>query len=170
MTAAAVLCGMALVARPPAGQTRAPMPRLGGVVSICLAVVVGSLLAVGVVSHTPLRHLVQMLPVMIALRMQVRRSALGALAAAPILAFWFVVMVAIWLFLSGAAHLVTGTFSPVEIALTVLIGAASLVGMIAVFRRGPAGSAALRLTGAAIFGLLQGLAMWISLQPAIASK
>ena len=51
-----------------------------------------------------------------------RRPAWGVSAAATLLAFWFLVMGAIWLFLLGVARIFTGTFTTAEIALTVLIG------------------------------------------------
>jgi len=43
-------------------------------------------------------------------------------------------MTAIWFFLLGWARIVSGTFSPTEIVMTVIVGLASLVGMAEAWR------------------------------------
>ena len=51
-----------------------------------------------------------------------RRASYSAL---PIFLFWFVIMFLIWLFLLGMASVFSGTFTPVEVALTVTSGLAA---------------------------------------------
>lgn len=94
----------------------------------CL-VIIGALLLVGVVSRGILRHVVQTAPLWIAVVLGARRSTLTRWAALPPLVFWLVVMLALWMHLLGLAGWITGTFSPTEIALTVVVAAAALVGI-----------------------------------------
>jgi hypothetical protein len=99
-----------------------------GLVASCLAII-AALLLVGVVSHGVLRHVVQTAPLWIAVLLGVRRSTLTRWAAFPLLLFWLVLMSVIWMHLLGVAGWLTGTFSPVEIALTVVVAAAALLGI-----------------------------------------
>ena len=81
--------------------------------------------------------------------------------------FWLGIMVLIWLYLLGWARIVTGQFSATEIAMTIVVGAASLPGILFAARGWRFA------TGAPLFvaGLaLQVGAFWISLQPAIATR
>jgi hypothetical protein len=48
----------------------------------------------------------------------------------PLYLFWLIIMVLIWLYLLGWSRVVTGHFSPIEIAMTLVIGIASLVGLV----------------------------------------
>jgi hypothetical protein len=50
------------------------------------------------------------------------------MAALPCFLFWLTIMVFIWLFLLGWARIVSGHFFPTEIAMTLVVGLASLVG------------------------------------------
>jgi hypothetical protein len=97
-------------------------------VASCLAII-GALLLVGVVSRGILRHIVQTSPLWIAVVLGARRSTLTRWAALPPLVFWLVLMIVLWMHLIGLVGWITGTFSPIEIALTVVVGAAALVGI-----------------------------------------
>src|SRR5262245_54902010 len=112
-----------------------PGPTASGArgVTLSLGVVLASLVVVGVVSHTAVRHAVQVLPLVVALALMMR-PAIGMAAAAPLLAFWLLLMIAIWLLLLGLARIVNGTFTATEIALTMVIAAASLGGLAAAWR------------------------------------
>jgi hypothetical protein len=171
MTALAVAIGATLLTRrPPATSLSARVTsRYGGLVTVWLAVVAGALLVVGIVSHTLLRHVVQIAPLVGAVSLLLRGSSLGVSAAVPLFAFWFVIMGAIWLFLLGVAHIVSGTFTPAEIALTVIIGAATVLGLTAAWRQSVTRAPA-RLFTVVAFAVLQFAAMWISLQPFVASR
>jgi hypothetical protein len=96
----------------------------------CCVSIIAALLVVGAVSHGVIRHIVQTSPLWIAIVSGVRRSAWSKWAALPCFVFWFLVMSAIWMFLLGWARFVSGTFSSTEIAMTVVVGLASLAGMV----------------------------------------
>src|SRR5262245_27720716 len=66
-----------------------------------LAGLMAALLAVGVVSQTLQRHVIQIAPIVVALLLIAARSPYGAAAAAPLCTFWLGLMVNIWLFLLG---------------------------------------------------------------------
>ena len=142
----------------------------GGLVATWLAVVAGALIVVGIVSHTLLRHVIQIAPLVVALGLLARRSAWGVSAAAPLFAFWFLIMGAIWLFLLGVARIVSGTFTPAEVTLTVVIGMASLLGLGTAYRRGTTLPIRARLGTIAAFAILQFAAMWLSVQPFVARR
>ena len=97
-------------------------------------------------------------------------SAWGVSAAAPLFAFWFLVMCAIWLFLLGVARIFTGTFTVAEITLTVVIGVACLFGLGTASRRGPTIPFGARLGTIAAFAVLQFAEMWLSVQPFITRR
>lgn len=154
--------------RPLESRRRKVTPRMGMLLGF--SGVIFGLLAVGLVSHTPLRHLIQVLPAVLALIAAARQTPWARFAALPVFAFWLLIMVGIWLFLLGLARIITGHYSPAEILLTVLIGISSLVGTGANLRTAvPAGWRRALAAGVG-FALLQVGAMWLSLQPAFASS
>jgi hypothetical protein len=139
-----------------------------GVVAACLGGVIVSLLLVGAVGATPIRHLIQVTPAIIALVAVGRRVRWAPYAALPLFAFWLFIMIAIWLYLLGLARIITGHFTPAEIALTLINGAACLWGLPASVRTKPAASGLARLVASTLFLILQVAAMWASLRPAFA--
>ena len=141
-----------------------------GRVAAWVWVVALALIAVGIVSGTVIRHLVQIAPFAVALSVLPRRPAWGVSAAATLLAFWFLVMSAIWLFLLGVARVFTGTFTTLEIALTIVIGVGSLLGLAAARRTGASTPIGTRLGVVAAFAALQFAAMWLSVQPYVARR
>ena len=143
---------------------------LGGSVVLWLTVIAGALIIVGIVSHTLLRHFVQVVPLLIAIGLSFRRPVLAVQAAAPLFAFWVLVMASIWLFLLGMARIFTGTFTPIEIALTVVIGTAALLGLLSSSLGGHRALTAARLGIVVGFAVLQFAAMWISVQPFVARR
>jgi hypothetical protein len=158
--------GVVITAWTPRLQT-APRawPSVVGLVGI-----IAGLLAVGLVSGTPVRHVVQVTPAALALALVIGGSPLGRAAALPILTFWAVLMGTIWLFLLGLHRMIGGHFTRVEIALTVAIAIACLIGL-----RGGARPTAnvprvRRVAAALAFGLLQLAALWASLQPLVARR
>jgi hypothetical protein len=167
VAALAALIAAVVVMRPPGApfSARRSKPRLTSSVGMCLAVIAAALLAVGVVSHTLARHVFQIAPIIPAIVLSARRSPLAVAAAVPLFAFWLLVMGAIWLFLLGVARIFTGTFSPAEIALTLVVGAASLAGVVVSYGQGTSTGIAARLCTVGVFALLQCAAMWLSVQP-----
>jgi len=127
-------------------------------------------LLVGVVSRTPIRHLVQIAPLVLALVFSYRRSVWGVVAAVPLFAFWLLIMSGIWLFLLGIARVFPGTFSPIEITLTLVIGTASIAGLAAAYRQNVSTPVAARLVTVIVFAILQFGAMWLSVQPFVARR
>jgi hypothetical protein len=99
----------------------------------CLAVLV-ALYVVGAVSHGSLRHEVQTLPLWIPIVLGFRDRELAKWFALPGLIFWLAIVVFIWLFLLGWARIVTGQYSPTEILMTLVIGAACLFGIVTSIR------------------------------------
>ena len=139
----------------------------------CCMVIMGALvLVVGVESHGVLRHIVQTSPLWIAVVLGIRRSALATWAALPCLAIWLFLMIAILLYVLGWAQIlfIRGTFTPVEIAMTVLVAIASLAGII-VSLRTRSGAGALRTIAImSLVTILQVGAIALSFLPSIAHR
>jgi hypothetical protein len=146
------------------------MKSTGKRVSLCLLAVVVSLLLVGLVSGTPLRHVIQVAPGAILLLLLFTPLAWTSDAALAIFGFWLVIMTLIWLWLLGIARIVTGTFTPVEIALTIVIGGASAVGLVAAARARPRSAWRVRLGAFLAAALLQVGTVWLSVQPSFATR
>jgi hypothetical protein len=135
----------------------------------CLAILI-ALYIVGAVSHGSLRHEVQTLPLWFPIVLGFRRHKLAKWIALPCLVFWFGIMVLIWLFLLGWAHIVSGHFSPIEIAMTIVVGAAAVAGSIAALGWKKRVKAWVAASSVVLFALLQLLAFRISLLPSIANQ
>ena len=134
----------------------------------CLAIIAALVLGVGIVSHGILRHIVQTAPFWPAVALGLRRGEAAKWCALPGFVFWLVLMVLIWLFLLGWAHVVRGTFTPVEIAMTIVCAVASIAGIVFALRQRTATSPILAAALLALFALLQFAAFRISALPGIA--
>ncbi len=100
----------------------------------CLTIIAALVLGVGLASNLVLRHVVQTIPLWMAVILGFRRSpAAGWVALAPFLV-WFVLMALIWSYLLGISHVLSGHFSPIEIVMTVIVGIAALAGIGSFFR------------------------------------
>src|SRR6267154_2997999 len=100
----------------------------------CFVIIVALVVGVGLAAGLVLRHAVQTLPLWIGVLAGARRSRAVGWIGLPMFLFWLVLMSLIWLYLLGIARVVTGHFSPMEIAMTIVVGAAAIVG-IALFAR-----------------------------------
>ena len=129
-----------------------------------------ALLLVGLVSGTIIRHAVQVLPVLVAAVVLVVQPAWSRFAALPIFAFWLFIMLLIWLYLLGLANVITGKFTPAEVSLTVVIGLACMDRPGGVGSRDHTRSRVVGRGRFLTFGALQVGAMWLSLQPVLASR
>jgi hypothetical protein len=138
------------------------MSRDQKIIAGCLGSVALSLFLVGIVSGTLIRHVIQILPVVLALIVVKRQSAWGVYAALPIFIFWIFIMMLIWLFLLGIARIVTGHFTIVEIILTILIGLSGIWGIVTVIRYRPNAQFVRGVLVFVLFTVLQIIAMWIS--------
>lgn len=146
------------------------MQRHFRIVVVCCVLIITALLVVGAVSHGVLRHIVQTSPLWVAVFLATRNSAFTKWTALPCFLFWLLVMIAIWLFLLGWAHIVTGTFSPTEIAMTLIVGLASVVGIGIAGRLRTEVRAWSGILAFLLVAALQLLAFRLSLLPAIAHR
>src|SRR5579863_1570281 len=88
--------------------------------------------------------------------------------ALPCFCVWLFLMSLIWLFLLGWAHVVSGTFSPIEVAMTLVVGASSILGLVTGVRT-RSGTSAVRATVVFVLTLaVQVLALKVRLLPGIA--
>jgi hypothetical protein len=146
------------------------MPNASKGIAYCSLAVLVALYVVGAVSNGSLRHEVQTLPLWFPIVLGFRQQELAKWSALPCFIFWFAIMVFIWLFLLGWARVLTGHYSPVEIAMTVVVGGACLCG-IGLSLRWRTAVRPLAAWGVAIlFGVLQVLALRVSLIPYIATR
>jgi hypothetical protein len=136
----------------------------------CCLAIIAALLVVGSVSHGVVRHIVQTAPLWAGVVLGFRRDELSKWVALPSFLFWLTIMIFIWLFLLGWARIVQGTFSATEIAMTVIVGAASIVGLVTCFRTKTTTSAGMAVLLFLLFTGLQLLALRLSLLPAIAHR
>ena len=159
---AACVAGVAVAGATPTTHKAAPhlWPSVVG-----LGGVVAALLAVGVVSGTLMRHVIQVMPPAVALILVGIGSPYGRAAALPTLTFWAGLMVIIWLYLLGLSRWIAGRFTAVEVALTVTIALACLAGLVGGARPTANLGRGRRAATALVFGLLQLGALWLSMQP-----
>lgn len=146
------------------------MPNASKWIAYCSLVVLVALYVVGAVSNGSLRHEVQTLPLWFPIVLGFRQRELAKWSALPCFIFWLAIMVFIWLFLLGWARIVTGHFSPVEIAMTLAIGAACLAGIGVSLRWRTTVRPLAAWSMAVLFAGLQLLAFRLSLIPFIATR
>jgi hypothetical protein len=147
------------------------MPKAKIVGSCSLAILI-ALYVVGAVSTTPgsLRHEVQTLPLWFPIVAGFQKKDWAKWSAMPCMIFWLVIMSLIWSFLLGWASPVSGTFNPTEIAMTLVVGAASLAGIVVCLRWRTATRPIAAVGVFLLFAVLQVAAMAISLTPYIARR
>jgi hypothetical protein len=138
-------------------------------IGYCAVVTMSALYIVGFVSNGVLRHIVQTLPLWFLVVQGLRRREVAKWASLPCFTIWLALMIAIWLFLLGWAKLLSGHFSPLEIILTLVVGAASAIGLIVGFRCQTSLTWSRGLCTAALFAILQCVALRISFLPSIAT-
>jgi len=134
----------------------------------CCVAIMAALLVVGAVSHGVIRHIVQTSPLWISIALGIRGSGWVKWTALPCFVFWLLMMVVIWLFLLGWTHIVSGSFSSTEIAMTGVIGLASILGIIEALRVRRSGGALAASATFLIVAVLQLAAIRLSLLQAIA--
>jgi hypothetical protein len=134
------------------------LPALGMLAGVTLA-----LLIVGVVSGTVQRHIIQTAPLALAFVLVATGSRYGLVAAAPMFAFWFGIMVTIWLYLLGLVRIFGGTFDAAEIGLTLAIGVSSAGGLVVFSRRPTILRTGARLLASGVFAALQVAALFLSM-------
>ena len=137
-------------------------------IGACALVTLAALYCVGAVSNGVLRHVVQTLPLWFPIVMGLRQREAAKWASVPCFAIWVVLMTLIWLFLLGWANIISGHFTQIEVVLTWIIGAASLLGLVTGLRWRTSLSWSKGLSISTAFALLQVIALRISFLPLIA--
>jgi len=113
---------------------------------------------------------VQTSPLWISIVLGIRRSGWIKWAALPCFVFWLILMILIWLFLLGWARIVSGTFSSTEIAMTLIVGLASVVGIVRALSLRAGVGAWSAIATVLLVAVLQVTAFRLSLLPAIAHR
>ncbi len=140
------------------------------IVAYCSLAILVALYVVGAVSHGSLRHEVQTLPLWFPIVLGFRQREFAKWCALPCLMFWMLIMSFIWLFLLGWARIVSGHYSGVEIAMTVVIGIACVCGLGSCLRWRTSVPLWKAAGGAILFAGLQLVAFRLSLIPYIATQ
>jgi hypothetical protein len=133
------------------------------VIGISASATTAALIVVGFVSGEIARHVLQTLLFWPAIALGFRNSDHARWTAAPVLLFWFLVMALIWAYLLHWSTIASGTYSPAEIAMTVVVGIAAPIGLAACFAT-PLRPRRLWLLSLPLF-LVQFLVMTVSLKP-----
>jgi hypothetical protein len=137
-------------------------------IAFCAVFLITALYVVGVVSHGVLRHFVQTAPMWPTVILGLRGSRWTKWTAMPCFCFWLFLMSLIWLFLLGWAHVLSGTFSPIEVAMTFVVGVSSVLALVTGLRVRSGTSAANATVVFLLTLAVQVLALRMSLLPGIA--
>jgi hypothetical protein len=136
----------------------------------CLAIIAALVGGVGLATGLVVRHLVQTAPLAIGVVLALRGSRSVGWFTAPLFVFWLVLMTVIWLYLAGWTTLISGHFSLFEKVMTVIVAAASAIGLWLDARS----AAGVRVTTAASLFVAGAAAQWLcfrlSMLPALAQR
>jgi hypothetical protein len=136
----------------------------------CLTMIAALVLGVGLATNLVLRHVVQTAPLWIGVILGFGHSRAASWATLPLFLVWLVLMALIWLYLLGISSLLSGHFAPVEIAMTIIVGAGAIVG-IGGFIRFKSSLSPIRAGGIFVLMLVIQLAcLRVSFLPAIAHR
>ncbi len=151
-------------------DTITPLHEPRWIAVFCLTIIAALVLGVGLGSHLVLRHVVQTAPLWIGVILGLRRSQAAGWSTLPLFLFWAVLMTCIWLYLLGMGSFLSGDFSALEIAMTVVVGIASLFG-ITMFVRLKSSLSWMNRLILLVFGMaIQIVCFRISFLPAIAHR
>lgn len=126
-----------------------------------------SLYVVGMDSHGVIRHVIQTAPLWPVVWLGFRRSPWAKWVALSPVFLWLALMINIWLLLLGLPHLVSGTFTPIEIAMTITVGGAAIAGFTSALRVRTEVSWTTAAGLLLLMACVQVVAMWVSLQRGI---
>jgi hypothetical protein len=140
------------------------------IAACCLIIILALVVGVGMPDRLVLRHLVQTLPLWAGIVWGFRRSNATGWIGLPLFIFWLGLMALIWLYLLGISHALNGHFSPLEIAMTVVVGLASLVGIVIFWRFKSGLSAPKAASLFVLFVAFQFACFRVSFLPAIAHR
>lgn len=99
-----------------------------------------------------------------------RRPEFLAYAAMPLFAFWTFIVTVIWLLLLGLSHVARGHYTAIEIALTLLMAAFSIVGGIRAFSVGRPLRPLVRALTFVLFAATQVVALMLSRREPFANR
>jgi hypothetical protein len=137
---------------------------------LCCVTMIAALYVIGLASGTGLRHVVQTLPLWLGAILGYLGARMAGWVALPLFLIWLALMILIWLYLLGWAQVIQGNFAPTEIAMTLLVGVSSILGMA---RCMPGIQSTSRLIGAVVFllsGGFQVAMLDVSFLPKLASR
>jgi len=138
---------------------------------ICCVLIVAALMVVGSVSHGVIRHIVQTSPLWITIALGLRGSRMSKWTALPCFFFWALLMIATWSYLlTGAPRFASGHLSPTEIAMTVIVGVSSIVGVAGALRMKTRVRAPAATVTFLVLAVLQFEVLLISLLPQAAHR
>ena len=141
------------------------VPKESKWVACCCLAILLAIYVVGVMNHGVLRPIVQTLSLWVPIVLGFRGSDFAKWSALPCLIIWLVTMVLIWLFGVAWVYVALGQFSSADLAMTLIVGAASAGGFIVALRWRTAVRPFSASTLALLFGALQVSALWVSLSP-----
>ena len=145
-------------------------PKESKLIACCCLAILLAIYVVGAMNHGMLRPIVQTLPLWVPIVLGFRGSEFAKWSAVPCLIIWLATMMLIWLFGVAWVYVALGQFSPADLAMTLIVGAASVGGFFAALRWRtavrPFSAGAVALS----FGALQFLTLWVSLSPSIARR
>ena len=137
---------------------------------LSLIIILALVLGVGLATGLVLRHIVQTGPLWIVVALGATRSRSTGWIGLPLFVFWLMLMVLIWLYLFGIVHVISGQFMPIEVAMTIIVGVASLGGILMFARLPSALSAAKAGSFFVAMALLQLAFFRISFLPAVVRR
>jgi len=136
----------------------------------CLVIVLALVLGVGLAANEVLRHLVQTAPLWVGIALGFRGSNAAYWVALPSFLVWLVLMALIWAYLLGISRIVTGHFSPIEVGMTIIVGAASILGILSFVSSRSSFSSTAKLALFVGFLAIQLICLRISFLPSIAHR
>lgn len=101
------------------------------VIGLCALACIAALIVIGGESHGVVRHVLQTLPLWAAVVLGLAGRPEAKWAGIPVFLFWFAGMVLVWLYLLGISRVAFGTYGQIEVAMTLIVGLASVSGLIA---------------------------------------
>jgi len=146
------------------------MPKEPKWLAFCCLAILLALYVVGALRHGMLPNVLQTLPLWVPIVLGFRGSELAKWSALPCLLIWLASMILIWVFGIAWVYVVLGHFSPVDIAMTVIVALASAGGIFAALHWRTAVRPFSAGTVALLFGALQFLAIWVSVSRVVAHR
>jgi hypothetical protein len=136
----------------------------------CFAILASLMAGVGFATGLVLCYVVHTLPLWIGIAFGIRRARLAGWIGLALFLFWWTLMVFICLYVLGIASILSGHFSPFEIAMTIIVGAASVTGSVIFTRIKSSLSPAMAVTTFGVVAAAHWACFRTSFLPAIAHR